>query len=229
MNKGLDKRMLIGLGAAAVLAVGYHLLQLQEENVAEQALEEFKQQQASLPKMSMEEARQKLEEEKRRQAQRPAGGTASALAPDPVATPPIPDQSPYLSRDEAPEAGLSEIPMAVQSLTEVDQRLRDPFKRPAVEDLDKGKVLTELEKISLDQLKVVGVVTGLQRPQAVIAGPDSKTHIVTLGTRIGVRQGVVTSIQTNGIVVREKLVNPLGQERNVDVNLLVGGESESAD
>lgn len=97
-------------------------------------------------------------------------------------------------------------------------RLRDPFKRP---DLDTGKLIvrTEIEKYPVDSFRMVAVLTGPTRMRAMVLAPDNKTYMVHAGMKIGVRQGVIKRITEDGIEVRERIVNVLGQEENLDIEI----------
>lgn len=101
--------------------------------------------------------------------------------------------------------------------------MRDPFRRVSIK-VEHLKPKSELESYSLDSLKVVGVLTGLNRLRALVLTPDGKTYIVAEKYRIGQHGGIVQKITSNGIQVREKVVNVIGQEENVDTEIQMPSE-----
>ena len=103
-------------------------------------------------------------------------------------------------------------------VAETLNKLRDPFKRPAF----KGALLSnkgDLESFSVETLKVVGILTGPNRIRALIMAPDGRSHLVTEKTKVGIRGGIVKKITPEGILVREKVVNVIGQEENIDTEI----------
>jgi hypothetical protein len=94
-------------------------------------------------------------------------------------------------------------------------KMRDPFKRPdyaATDDAPKAPI----ETFALDTMKMVAVLTGPSKLRALILGPDSKTYVVSERVKIGTRGGFVRRITTDMVEVRERIVNVLGIEENVD-------------
>lgn len=134
-----------------------------------------------------------------------------ALAQEPAATPSTQPTSPTPSATEAAPQGTS-------TAAEAMLRLRDPFKRP---DLEMVKVVpkTELESYAADSFKMIGVLTGPKRLKAMLLAPDGKTYFVTERTKIGTRNGFVRRITPEAVSVREKVVNVLGQEENLDLEI----------
>lgn len=102
------------------------------------------------------------------------------------------------------------------TVSEIDfTHLRDPFRRPViVEELLVPK--TELESISLDGFRLLGVSTGPARVRALLQGPTSKTYLVSENVKIGTRGGYVRRIQADKVIVREKVTNEIGQTESVD-------------
>jgi hypothetical protein len=122
-------------------------------------------------------------------------------------------------------AGAAEIPAVTPSpspsvniVAETLNKLRDPFKRPVLKaslGIRKG----DLESFSVESLKVVGVLTGPSQIRALIMSPDGKSHLVTERVKIGIRGGIIKKITPDGILVREKIVNVIGQEENIDTEI----------
>ena len=97
------------------------------------------------------------------------------------------------------------------------KRFRDPFKEPMVSDIQ--EIRSDLERFAVTDFKVVAIITGPIRMRAMIVAPDSKTHTVSEKTKLGLRDGVITKITTKTIVVREKVVNPLGEIEFFDTEI----------
>ncbi len=98
--------------------------------------------------------------------------------------------------------------------------MRDPFRRPIkFADPSSNLALPELERYSLDQLKIVGIITGPKKPKALVTTPTSKMFIVQEADRLGSHNGIVKKIKNKSIVVREKVMNLLGQEENSDTEV----------
>lgn len=126
-------------------------------------------------------------------------------------------------------------PTAPGSLQAIDQaeaekmelmNLRDPFKRPDLEVLD-DTPRSPLELVSIDQVKLTGVITGPHRFKAMLLVGD-KTYFVSERARIGGRKGYVAKITPNSIRVRERIVNLLGKEEDLETELKLVSEGKPA-
>ena len=105
--------------------------------------------------------------------------------------------------------------------------VRDPFKKPLIIK-EKVEPKTDLEQYASDQYKMVGVITGLDHLRAIVVDPSGKTHFVGEQMRIGLRRGIVKKIMPNSIKVREKMINVVGQEENIDIEIRLPAENTSA-
>lgn len=97
------------------------------------------------------------------------------------------------------------------------KKFRDPFKEPAY--IESQELRTDLERFAVTDFKVTGVVTGPIRMRAMLLAPDGKTHYVSEKMKVGLRDGVVVKITTKSVVVREKVVNPLGEVELFDTEI----------
>ncbi len=104
-------------------------------------------------------------------------------------------------------------------------RLRDPFQRPVIHEA-RGTPKTELERYSVEQFELLGVVTGPIRMRAMVRAPDSRTHVVAEKMRMGNRNGVVKRITATSLVIREKVMNLFGQEEEVDTELKISSRAK---
>jgi type IV pilus assembly protein PilP len=96
----------------------------------------------------------------------------------------------------------------------------DPF-RPLVVDTSTLKAaaaqprdrsfLTPLQKYELKDLKLVAIVVGEGEPTAMLEDPTGYGYVVRKGTLVGPNDGIVERILPNGLVIREKMYNSLGE------------------
>jgi type IV pilus assembly protein PilP len=68
-------------------------------------------------------------------------------------------------------------------------------------------------------MKLTGIIVGLDKHKAILMTPNGKTHIIGVGTKIGVRKGFVKKITPTSIVVRERFANVFGKEENIDTEI----------
>ncbi len=104
-------------------------------------------------------------------------------------------------------------------------RIRDPFKRPNLQ-AELGSPKSELELFATEQFKMVGAISGPDKKRAMLLGPDGKNYLVSENTKIGTRKGVILKITASAVQVREKVINILGEEEPVNIDLVLGGETD---
>lgn len=97
---------------------------------------------------------------------------------------------------------------------------RDPFLAPDLGDSSELSRLA-LERYPVSDFKVVAVMSGPIKKRAMLNGPDGKSYVVSEQMKLGVRNGVISRITTNSIIVREQIVNAIGQHEYLDVELSV--------
>jgi Tfp pilus assembly protein PilP len=102
-------------------------------------------------------------------------------------------------------------------------KLRDPFRRPEIRGPE-GIAKTELEMFPAEQLRLVAVVTGPERLRAMILAPNGKNYFVSVKTKVGTRDGVVSRITADSVRIQEKVVNVLGQEEKVETVIHLASE-----
>ncbi len=125
----------------------------------------------------------------------------------PPAPPPKPKKQELISREQA-----ASQPSEKYVYTSIGKR--DPF-RPyyvdqALEEEEKqsARALTELEKFEIDQLKLVGVVTGTSTPSAMVEDPSGAGHTIMIGTLIGKHSGRVNKIKRDEVIILEEFRDP---------------------
>ncbi|GBE15285.1 MAG TPA: hypothetical protein ENH32_06570 [Proteobacteria bacterium] len=93
---------------------------------------------------------------------------------------------------------------------------RDPFvsliKVHKVKSPVPEEQLTPLQRVSLSDLKVEGIVSMGKKVMAQVITPDGKPYIVAVGTPIGRNRGKITRITSENIVVQEEFEDYLGRK-----------------
>ena len=113
---------------------------------------------------------------------------------------------------------------------------RDPFFSPLHRVTETESVpdeaSTPLQRLDLGQFKLVGVILDTSEPKALIEDNSGLGYIVTRGTLIGSRGGVIRAIESRRVVVEEYDVDFYGkrQVHERELNLTVadagtGGET----
>ena len=134
----------------------------------------------------------------------------SANAPAPAAKPaapaaaPVPSATPVTSVDED---------KPIYSYNPVGKR--DPFEVFAVTDTIRPDVpLTPLQRFSIDQLRLVGIIWGISNPRAMVEDPRGKGHVLKRGTLVGRNWGKVSRIKQDEVIIAEEY-------RDIDGRLVV--------
>jgi type IV pilus assembly protein PilP len=107
-------------------------------------------------------------------------------------------------------------PSTQQKASFVPEGRIDPF-RPFIESLitqqqPRPEVpLTPLQKYTISQLKLVGIIEGSKEPKALIQDSTNKGYIITKGTLIGPNNGRVVEITSDEVVVVEESTDAMGR------------------
>ena len=93
---------------------------------------------------------------------------------------------------------------------------RDENKETAADQTDKSKrkkrvPQTPLEKISLNQLKLVAIIRTSSGNRALVEDNTGKGFIIKNGTYIGLNSGIVTQINASSVIVEEEIENLMGE------------------
>lgn len=121
-------------------------------------------------------------------------------------------QKPRLLPLETPK---SAVPMDQTS----PRSKRDPFesfieiKTEASSARRPAKVLTPLQRYSLDQLKVVGILEGDHLRKALIEDDVGKGFVVSRGEAIGNQDGTIVAVKPDRIVIEEAYQDALGNRK----------------
>jgi len=137
------------------------------------------------------------------------GHCASQPTPPPAAPAPAPKAAVAAVRD----AGMPEAPPYVYSYNPLAKR--DPFRSlieevraPSVENTACTEPLCQWD---LDQLTLVGVVTGEANPLAMVEDPGGKGYLIRRSSRVGKQGGKVTQILRDTVTVTEFWTGPDGK------------------
>lgn len=151
---------------------------------------------------------------------------ATAADPVPAAVPSA--AAPMGSSETVPatDSGAPGAPISPPRVVDY-KKFRDPFKEPLVSEV--ADLRSDLEKFSVTDFKVSGIITGPLRMRAMIIAPDGKTHYVSEKMKIGLRDGVIRKITTKSLVVLEKVVNPLGEVELFETEIGMDAQTASAD
>lgn len=85
---------------------------------------------------------------------------------------------------------------------------------------------TPLQRFDLAQLKVVGIIAHPEGNRALIEDPTGKGYIVSEGTAIGLKSGIVKKITPEGVTVEEEELKPTGEVNYPEVTLALGKAPE---
>ncbi len=113
---------------------------------------------------------------------------------------------------------------------------RDPFKSfvttstQTIARTQKAPTIkTPLQRYSLDQLKVVGIIAGGTMWKALLEDDVGKGYVVSTGDAVGSEGGKITSIQEDRIIIDSTYRDVLGNEkmRRITKKLYVSEEGEN--
>ena len=97
---------------------------------------------------------------------------------------------------------------------------RDPFqsfiavKKEVVRIREPARmILTPLQRYSLDQLKVVGVLHGGMLRKALLEDDVGKGYVVSVGDVVGNQGGKIVSIKSDRIIIEESFGDALGRSK----------------
>lgn len=83
--------------------------------------------------------------------------------------------------------------------------------RPVIVDEGPKRILTPLEKIDLNQMRLVAVIIMEKRRIAMVEEASGKGYEVGIGTYIGKNQGKVSEIKDSSIVINERVKDYKGR------------------
>jgi Tfp pilus assembly protein PilP len=103
---------------------------------------------------------------------------------------------------------------------------RDPFFSPLYrvteqEAMTSDQTKTPLQRLDLGQFKVVGIILETGESKALIEDNSGLGYIVTSGTLIGPKGGVIKSIESGRILVEEYETDFYGKRQTLEKEMLL--------
>ncbi len=87
----------------------------------------------------------------------------------------------------------------------------DQMGKPDKKKSKKRIPQTPLERISLNQLKLVAIIRAPSGNRALVEDNSGKGYIIKNGTYVGLNSGLVTQINPDSVIVEEELENLMGE------------------
>lgn len=86
---------------------------------------------------------------------------------------------------------------------------------------DKGRILTPLEKLGINQLKLVAIVRSASGNTALVEDGTGKGYTIKTGIPIGLNSGIVTEITQSSVMIREETETITGEPvvQNIEMKL----------
>jgi type IV pilus assembly protein PilP len=94
-----------------------------------------------------------------------------------------------------------------------------PFRTTESERVETDEPKTPLQRFDIGQLKLVGVIWEAEEPKALIEDSGGLGYIVTRGTLIGSRGGVVKTIEPKRITIEEYQTDFFGKQQTQEREL----------
>jgi type IV pilus assembly protein PilP len=79
--------------------------------------------------------------------------------------------------------------------------------------MPESEILSPLQRFEITQLKLTGLVLDLRTPRAMVQDNSGMGYIITPGTPIGRRHGVVKSIEPGRVIVEEAVLDYYGRQQ----------------
>jgi Tfp pilus assembly protein PilP len=104
---------------------------------------------------------------------------------------------------------------------------RDPFA-PLISKRESGKQknIAPLETYDVNEIKIIAILWAKNKYYAVFSLPDGKSYTVSEGTKVGTRNGAVSKILKDQVVVKERVRDARGGMSPRDTVLRLRGEEE---
>lgn len=106
---------------------------------------------------------------------------------------------------------------------------RDPF-RSIIASSGKSKKmvmsLPPLQRLSLSELRLIGIVWGGFGFGAIVQTPDGKGYTLRKGTRVGINSGIVRRITQEEVVIRETATDIFGETKTSTIVMKLHPQEE---
>ena len=161
---------------------------------------------------------------------------AALVACSPVAPPPSAHVAPKPAAKAAETtAAPTDQPTFVYAY--IPSGKRDPFRSP-LEELsaehggitigNTGPCNAPLCRWDLDQLKLVGVISGMSNPMAMVEDPQGVGYVIRRNSFMGKKGGRVTQIKHDSVVVTEIVRGGDGKPHPNEIPLHMTADAQSA-
>jgi type IV pilus assembly protein PilP len=99
----------------------------------------------------------------------------------------------------------------------------DPF-RPFIIEVSRPKEVVKkplhpLQRYEISQLKLVGIIWQIGNPRAIFEDATGKGYIVVKGSYVGKKDGRVSDILENGVIITEKSTNIFGETETKEIRV----------
>jgi type IV pilus assembly protein PilP len=109
---------------------------------------------------------------------------------------------------------IQEEPSKQEEYTYIPGERRDPFVSLLERGVEPGgeeDELTPLQRVSISELQLVGIIKDPEGNRALIQTPDGRGYFLRVGVQVGKNNGIVEKILADRVVIREKKADFLGQ------------------
>ncbi len=124
-----------------------------------------------------------------------------------------------------PEAAFAQVTLDLSDKAPDQLSFRDPFQRPQIRDAA-NLPKSELERFSVEQMELLGIITGPLKMRASIRTPDGKLHMVAEKQKIGNRNGFIRKINPGEVLVTEKVLTAWGKEEEQEIQLRIASKNK---
>lgn len=124
-----------------------------------------------------------------------------------------------------PAVSFAQVTLDLSDKAPDQLSFRDPFQRPQIRDAA-NLPKSELERFSVEQMELLGVITGPIKMRASIRTPDGKLHMVAEKQKIGNRNGYIRKINPGEVLVTEKVLTAWGKEEEQEIQLRIASKNK---
>ncbi len=128
------------------------------------------------------------------------------------------------AQPQAQPSDVAKNPIETILLTDTLKDIRDPFQMPTIINKRKENPKTELELVQLKDVRLNGVISGPKKVRALLSVPSGKTFFVSIGDRVGVRDGRVSKIRQSSVTIKEYDTDEFGKQVAEEFEIQLSGE-----
>ncbi len=128
--------------------------------------------------------------------------------------------------DTQQKAGSAQQPYQPEPLDYMHLGKRDPFVPLIKQETDKKKGGSPMENFMVTDIKVVGILVKNAQYFAQIVLPDGKSYTIKTGQKLGLMGGIVSDINNDGVIIKEKGLDAEGKPTVKNITLRLRKEEE---